>query len=166
MIISQIAACAKNRVIGKNGDLPWDLPEDMKYFKDKTKGHIIIMGRKTFDSFKGRTLPQRLHIVISRQPELIPLLNGVIAVSSLEEALKIAKSQIGTWPEEVFIIGGGEIYKSALPFSDRIYLTEIDEVFDGDAHFPELNPNEFKLTQSIPRNSPLSFSFNTYERIR
>lgn len=166
MIVSQIAACAKNSVIGLDGDLPWDLPEDLKFFRDKTKGHIIIMGRKTFDAFEGRTLPQRLHIVISRTPDQVIIPNDqVIAVGSLQEALKLSETYMPAWPEEVFVIGGGEIYQQALVYTDKIYLTEIQHDIEGDAWYPMFSSSEFKLVDSSPRTEPFPFSFNVYKRL-
>lgn len=175
MILSAIVAMAKNRVIGKNGSLPWRIPEDFKFFKDKTTGHIMIMGRKTFDSL-GKPLPNRLHVVVTRQSDYKP--EGAIVFNTLDQAVNYCKSQIGkkknltlpnapseaVWPEEVFIIGGGEIYKEMLPITDRIYLTEINEEFDGDAKFPEFSKNEFTEVERLPRKEPVAFDFVTYER--
>ncbi|MFP5520161.1 MAG: dihydrofolate reductase [Bdellovibrionia bacterium] len=169
MILSHIAACAKNRVIGVEGDLPWNLPEDMKFFREKTKGHIMIMGRKTFDSFKGRPLPKRVHIVISRKTMELQFnpdpTSPVHLVNSIEDAIALAKKLQTEWPEEVFIIGGGEIYKQTLPFTNRIYLTIIEKEFAGDTTYPELDQSQFKLTNKVTREEPLVFSFNTFERV-
>lgn len=162
MIFSHIAAMSLNRVIGKDNGLPWHLPEDFKFFKDKTKGHILIMGRKTFESL-GKPLPGRFHIVISRHPNTSQL-SDVIWVTSFQEAAEVARSLVPKWPEEVFIIGGGEIYKQTLPFADRIYLTVIEKNFEGDAYYPEFNESEFVLKDKQDRTAPLAFSFRTYER--
>lgn len=162
MILSHIAAMAQNRVIGKDNGLPWHLPEDFEFFKQKTKGHILIMGRKTFESL-GKPLPKRFHIVISRQ-KMTSNLSDVVFVSSFEEAVKHAKKIGKDWPEEVFIIGGGEIYKQTLPYTDRIYLTVIEKNFDGDAHYPEFNEKDFILQDRQDRKEPIPFSFRTYIR--
>lgn len=134
-MISIVVATARNNVIGKRNALPWDLPNDLKHFREITSGHTIVMGRKTFESI-GRPLPRRVNIVITRQANYKP--EGVIVVGSLEEAL--AKAGDG----EVFIIGGGEIFKEALPRVDRIYLTRVDADIEGDVFFPELDPAEWK----------------------
>jgi dihydrofolate reductase len=165
MILSAIAAMAANRVIGKNGDLPWDLPEDMKFFRNTTKGHVMIMGRKTFESF-GKPLPGRLHVVISRQQDYRP--EGAHVFHTQEEAVEFCKEvttrERAKWGDEVFIVGGGEIYKAMLPVTDRIYLTEIHESFDGDAKFPEFSKSEFKEVARRPGSGPVAYEFVTYER--
>lgn len=168
MILTQVVACAKNRVIGSNGTLVWDIPEDMKFFRDTTKGHIMIMGRKTFDSFNGRALPHRYHIVITRDPSKCkfdaPENSPVIFVSSLEEAVKHAAPLTTVWGEEVFIIGGGEIYKQAIEkkLTDKIYLTLIHKDFEGDTYYPLLDENEFDLVNRRDIQEPTPFSFLTY----
>ncbi len=134
MKISAIVAVAKNNVIGKDNDIPWNMPRDMKYFMRTTTGHHIIMGRKNYESL-GRPLPRRTNIVITRNPFYIS--TGCIVVHSLEEALSIAHSN---GEEEAFVIGGGVIYELAMDYLDRIYLTELDlEVEDGDVFFPEMD---------------------------
>lgn len=170
MILSAIAAMAKNRVIGVDNKLPWSLPEDMKFFREKTKGHVMIMGRKTFDSFGGKPLPNRFHIVITRQENYKFEDPTVQVVHDLKSAIELAhmlttkyKAKFG---EEVFVIGGGEIYKQSLDVLDRIYLTVIEKDFPGDAKFPEFSEEEFKLTEKSDRSEPLPFSFRTYERSR
>lgn len=166
MILTQILACSKNRVIGTQGGLPWDIPEDMQFFKDTTKGHIMIMGRKTFDSFNGRALPKRFHIVITRDPSKYTFpsteSSPVVFVKSLDEAVALAAQHTTTWGEEVFIIGGGEIYKQSLPITDKIYLTLIDREFPGDTYYPEIDQNVFKLAQRRDVALPIPFSFLTY----
>lgn len=168
MIVSLIAAQSSNRVIGMNNALPWDIPEDMNYFKEKTRGKIIIMGRKTFESLP-KLLPKRLHIVISRNTKN-QTQEGLIWVNSLSVALEEAKKHIPPWPEEVFVIGGGEIYSQALPFTDRIYLTQIHQNFAGDAYFPEFDRSIFKLLTKVtnqsnsPKNPGLNFDFLLFEK--
>ena len=173
MILSAIAAMARNRVIGKDNKLPWNLPEDLKFFKDKTKSKVLIMGRKTFDSIiahSGHPLPGRFHIVITRNESYRFEDPMVQVVPNLKIALELAhmltdkyEAKFGT---EVFVIGGGEIYKQALEIVNRIYLTVIDQDFEGDAKFPEFDEKEFKLTQKMDRTEPLPFSFRTYERVK
>lgn len=163
MILSAIAAMAANRVIGKNGDLPWKIPEDFKFFKDKTTGHIMIMGRKTFDSLGG-PLPNRLHVVITRQKDYEP--EGAHVFNSVADAMDFCQDQTdsGAWPEEVFVIGGGEIYQQMLEQTDRIYLTEIHQDFEGDAKFPEFDDDDFEEIERRERYKPVRFDFVTYER--
>ena len=163
MILSHITAMAKNRVIGINNTLPWDIPEDMKFFRSKTKGHILIMGRKTFESL-GAPLPGRFHIVITRQTNFKFEHPQVKIVASIEEAIKTAEAILPQWPEEVFIIGGGEIYKQSLPITHRVYLTIIDREYAGDAYYPEL-PENFKLTEKKEVPGDVPFAFTTWERI-
>ena len=138
MKVSLIVAVSENGVIGKDNDLIWSLPKDMKFFKDTTMGHHVIMGRKNFESIphKFRPLPNRTNIVITRQSDYKA--EGCVVVNSVEESLEIAKQNGETEP---FIIGGGQIYKIALEQNlvDRIYLTRIHHTFEGDTFFPELN---------------------------
>lgn len=138
MKVSLIVAVSQNGMIGKDNDLIWHLPKDMKFFKDTTLGHHIIMGRKNFESIphKFRPLPNRTNIVITRKSDYKA--EDSIVVNSVEEALKIAKSN---GENEAFIIGGGQIYKLSLEANliDRIYLTRIHYSFDGDTFFSELN---------------------------
>lgn len=163
MIVSQIAAMAKNRVIGKENKLPWDLPEDLQFFKKMTQKKIMIMGRKTFESLPGH-LPGRFHIVISRSP-IMTEETDVKFVTSLDEALKAAKLMIPPWNDEVMIIGGAEIYKLAMPVTDRIYLTEIDQDFSGDTYFPDFPKDTFKLKSKSPGNGKIVYNFCTYSKI-
>lgn len=162
MILSHITAMAKNRVIGINNTLPWHLPEDMKFFRTKTKGHVMIMGRKTFESL-GSPLPGRFHIIITRQANYKYENPQVKIVSSIEEAVTFAKTLLPQWPEEVFIIGGGEIYKESLSVTNKVYLTIIDKEYSGDAFYPEL-PSAFKLVEKKEVSGELPFSFTTWER--
>lgn len=161
MILSAIAAMAKNRVIGANNGLPWRIPEDFKFFKDKTTGHMMIMGRKTFESLGG-PLPNRLHVVITRQKDYKP--EGAVVFHTVKEAVDYCRGLTDKWGDEVFIAGGGEIYKEMLPITDRIYLTEIQKEFPGDAKFPEFSKTEFVETERRHREQPVPFDFVTYER--
>ncbi|MBC8111033.1 MAG: dihydrofolate reductase [Verrucomicrobia bacterium] len=144
MKISLIAAYTKNRVIGKENDLPWKLPNDMKRFKTKTMGHFMLMGRKTFES-NAAPLPGRTSIVLTRKVDYqVPA--GVFVVKSLQEAIMLAKK---SGEEELFIIGGEEIFKLALEenVADSMYLTEIDTDLGGDAFFPEFDENQWQITE-------------------
>lgn len=164
-IISLIAAMASNRVIGRANDLPWNIPLDMKYFKDKTLDHPVIMGRKTFESMPGGALPKRENIVITRDSRYQA--KGATTVGSLEEALGLFQNRNDIPGNEIFVIGGAAIYKLALKRADRIYLTEIDDEFDGDTFFPEFSKQEFVETwreDHLSAKEPLPFSFVLYER--
>ncbi|MGB1309879.1 MAG: type 3 dihydrofolate reductase [Leucothrix sp.] len=129
MIISMISAMAQNRVIGLDGKMPWHLPADLAHFKRSTMGCPVIMGRKTFDSI-GRPLPGRMNIVLSRSAGLS--LSGCEVVATLDNAFELVKGE-----EEVFIIGGQQLYQQALPLAQRLYLTHIDAQFEGDTYFPD-----------------------------
>jgi dihydrofolate reductase len=166
MIISLIAALAKNRTIGKNNDLPWHLPDDMKYFMQTTSQHVVIMGRKNYQSIpeKFRPLPNRTNVVVTRSPGFHA--PNCIVVNSLEAALAIGEEKK---QNEVFIIGGAEIYTLGLTLANRLYLTEIDADIEGDTFFPEIDKNEW---QEISRKHhdpdarhQYAFDFVIYERI-
>ncbi len=136
MIISIIAAMAENRIIGRNGAIPWDLPADRRRFKSLTMGHPVIMGRKTFDSI-GHPLPGRKNIILTRQPGFQA--EGCLVAHDLRTALAACAGSA-----EVFICGGGELYREALPLADRIYLTIIHGEVRGDVLFPELPAEDFE----------------------
>jgi dihydrofolate reductase len=163
MILSAIAAMAKNRVIGVDNKLPWHLPEDFAYFKEKTKGHALILGRKTFDSL-GKPLPGRFHIIITRQKDFKYDHPMVKIVHSLEEAVSFAETLTKQYGDEVFVLGGSEIYLLTLAKLDRIYLTEIDLEPEGDARFPEFDLSQFKLDSRVERPGPPTFRFLVYSR--
>lgn len=135
MILSIVVAIAENNAIGKDNQLLWHLPADLKHFKQITTGHTIIMGRKTYDSI-GRPLPNRRNIVITRNTGLV--IEGVEVVNDLAAAMNLCRNE-----KEVFIIGGAEIYKHALNDTDRIYLTRVHERYDADTFFPELKDGEW-----------------------
>lgn len=163
MIVSAIVAAGQGGVIGKDGDIPWYLSADLKYFKRTTLNHHIIMGRKTFDSI-GRPLPKRTNIILTRNPFFIA--SNCITVNSLQEALQIAADN---GEEEAFIIGGGAIYAQAMPLLHRIYFTAVDlEVEDGDTFFPELDPEQWRLQSSehhLPdERNEHAYTFKVYER--
>ncbi|MBI9054037.1 MAG: dihydrofolate reductase [Bacteroidales bacterium] len=138
-MLSIIVAVAENNVIGKDNGLIWKLPRDMKHFKETTTGHYIIMGRKTFES-NGRPLPNRTNVIITRDKNYKA--EGCVIVHSLEDAIKEAKND-----SEAFIIGGGVIYDLSMPLVDRIYLTKIRHTFEGDTLFPELNMDNWNITE-------------------
>ena len=139
-MIKILVACDENRVIGKNNQLIWHLPADLKRFKNLTTGHVIIMGRKTYESI-GRPLPGRTSVIITRQPDYqVP---GAIVVASIDQALKVCSEGKET-DQEIFVIGGAEIYHQAFELCQRIYITEIQQEFDGDTLFPELNQQEWR----------------------
>ncbi len=162
MILSSIAACATNRVIGKGGGLPWNIPEDMEYFKAKTKGHIIVMGRKTFESFGGKLLPNRLHIILTQQKDFS--FTGAHVFHDPRQAMRFCAARASGWGDEVFCIGGAEIYSLLMPFTSRIYLTEIEEAYEGDTYFPEIDRNDFKEVSREARPGNPAFSYVIYER--
>jgi len=161
--LSLIVAAAENNVIGKDNQLIWHLSDDLKRFKKLTSGHFIIMGRKTFESFP-KPLPNRTHVVITRQKNYkVP--KGVIVVHSMREAVSVATLS----DAEPFVIGGGEIYKQALPFATKIELTRVHHEFEGDAYFPEIDLKDWKETSNTFHTKDdkheYEFSFLTYERV-
>ncbi|RDB07290.1 dihydrofolate reductase [Runella aurantiaca] len=143
MLISLIVAAAQNGVIGRDNQLIWHLPDDLKQFKRLTTGHPIIMGRKTFDSI-GKPLPNRTSIVITRNREW--QFEGVIIVNSVNEAIEAAR-QTGT--DEAFVIGGAEVYKMTLPVANKIYLTEVKAEFEGDAYLNIPNKEEWREVSRV-----------------
>jgi len=156
--LSIIVAMSSNRVIGVNNTLPWYISEDLKHFKSLTIGHTIIMGRKTYESI-GRPLPNRRNIVISRNTEAS--YEGAEVVHSIEDAFSICKND-----NEVFVIGGSNIYEQALSLVDYIYITEIKKSFSGDAFFPEINKQMWieSSRENHITNDGLEFSFVKYQK--
>lgn len=167
MIVSMIAAMAENRVIGKNNDLPWHLPDDMKYFMQTTKGHHCIMGRKNYDSLpeKFRPLPHRTNIVVTHQQGFTA--PGCTVVNSLEGALEIAAQNN---EQEVFVIGGAEIYRLGLPYANKLYLTEIKSAVAGDTFFPVFDRKQWNETSRESHDADerhkYAFDFVVYEKIK
>jgi dihydrofolate reductase len=153
---------AENRVIGKDGGLPWRLPDDLKRFKRLTIDHTVIMGRKTFDEVR-QPLANRRNVVITRNPGFRP--HGVTVVPSLEEALAL-----GATEREVFVIGGGEIFRQALPIADRLYLTVVHAAVEGDTCFPPFDESAWVLESETEHPADekhaYSFSFRDYVRLR
>ncbi|WP_430613889.1 dihydrofolate reductase [Flavobacterium sp. JP2137] len=160
-MIILVAAAATNEALGKDGQLLWHLPDDFKHFKSLTSGHYIIMGRKTFETFP-KPLPNRKHLIITRN-ENYSAPEDCLVVGSLEAALKLAQGQ-----DDVFVIGGGEIYREALPFADKIELTRVHHSFDADTFFPVLDANTWKLfsevTHPVDEKHQYAFSFQTWVR--
>ncbi|MFA1711080.1 dihydrofolate reductase [Peribacillus frigoritolerans] len=140
-MISLMVAMDQNRVIGKNNKLPWHLPADLQYFKKVTMGHPIVMGRKTFESI-GRVLPGRENVIVTRNQEF--KVEGCVVLHDIAQIKMFADNH----DEEVFVIGGAEIFKEILPFTDRLYITEIHETFEGDTFFPEIDENEWDVISS------------------
>ncbi|MEZ0006002.1 dihydrofolate reductase [Flavobacterium sp. 28YEA47A] len=159
-MITLIAAAAENNALGKDNAMLWHLPDDFKRFKEITTGHHIIMGRKTFESFP-KPLPKRTHVIITRQKEYAP--EGCIVVDSMENAIAACPKE-----EDIFIIGGGEIYKLGMPFADVIELTRVHESFEADAFFPEIDRNEWELISEeyhpTDEKHKVDFSFQTFAR--
>lgn len=160
MIVSSIVAIAENNGIGKDNQLLWRLPADLKHFKEITTGHTVIMGRKTYESV-GKPLPNRRNIIITRNTSLeIP---GVEVVNDLEQALALCNAD-----EEVFIVGGAEIYKMAMPATDRIYLTVVHGTFDADTFFPTIDTSVWKETDIVnneaDEKNPFAYTFSTLVR--
>ncbi|MEK4512010.1 dihydrofolate reductase [Paenibacillus anaericanus] len=156
MIISLIAAISKNKVIGMDEVIPWSIPGEQIRFKDLTLGKSIIMGRKTYESI-GKPLPNRRTIIVSRNPEL--LVDNCLTVRSLDEAFRLLKEE-----EEIFIAGGGEIYKEALPQANKIYLTVIDKEIEGNIYFPEFNKEDYITTYEKRNDGEMPYTYYTYER--
>ena len=166
MKLAQIVAVARNGVIGRNNQLPWYLPEDLKYFKRTTMGKPIIMGRKTFDSI-GKPLPGRTNIVITRNPDFAA--TGCKVVATLDAAVDMAESIcLLEGQEEAVIIGGSEIYRLSLPEIQRLYLTEVHADVEGDTHFPELDKAQWqevsRADYSAEGPNPYDYSMVVLER--
>lgn len=164
MKISSIVAVASNGVIGKDNDLPWHLPEDMKFFKKTTSGHHIILGRKNYQSI-GFPLPKRTNIILSRNPFFI--VSNCLVAQSIEEALEIA---LENGEEEVFIIGGAKIYEQTMDIIDTLYYTEVHAEPEGDVFFPEIDWSLWKLVHEerheADEKNMYPFTFKTFNRIR
>lgn len=161
MILSTVIAFGENRGIGFGNNLPWNLPDDLKRFKEITRGHTVIMGRKTYESI-GRLLPERKNIIITRDNSYeVP---GGIVVHTFEEAISQCQSE-----DEVFVIGGGEILKIALPYLNKMYLTHVNATVPADSFFPEFNADEWKIASEEyhpkDENHAFDFTFKVYEKL-
>lgn len=163
MIISLVVAAATNNAIGKDGTMPWHLPNDMKHFKNVTWGMPVIMGRKTFESL-GKALPGRKNIVITRQVDWNAV--STVPVKSIDDALFVAKE---TDAKEVMVIGGGEIYRALFDKAKRIYLTRVEAEPDADTFFPSLDPQHWHLVSQrnheADEKNAYNYSFQVWERI-
>jgi dihydrofolate reductase len=159
-MIIMIAAVAENNALGKNNDLLWHLPNDFKRFKEITSGHHIIMGRKTFESFP-KPLPNRTHIIISRQKDFHP--EGCIVLENLEKAIALCPKN-----EDSFIIGGGEIYSQSIHFVDQLDITRVHYSFEADVYFPKIDPEIWELTSETfnPKDEKhlYDYTFQKYSR--
>lgn len=163
MTLSAIVAIDKNSVIGKDDDIPWHLPADLKYFKRRTLNHHIIMGRKTFESI-GRPLPKRTNIIVTRNPFFVA--SNCLVAGSLQEAIDLARNN---GEDEAFIIGGGTIYEQAMPLINRLYLTAVDTIVeDGEVFFPEVDPAVWEEVHSEAHQpdekNPHAYNFKVLER--
>ena len=162
MTVSLVVAASENNAIGKNNQLLWHLPNDLKFFKNITWGMVVVMGRKTYESV-NKPLPGRVNIVITRQADWTA--EGTITAADLTDALTKAEA---TNCKEIFVIGGGEIYKQAMAVADKIYLTRVHATLEGDTFFPEINEAEWKLTSNddfpIDDKHKFAYSFQTWEK--
>jgi dihydrofolate reductase len=160
-MISFIVAMDKNRVIGKNNQLPWHLPADLAFFKQVTMGHPIIMGRKTFESI-GRVLPGRENIILTRDTEY--KVEGCTVINSVDKIKEFEKNR----NEELFVIGGAEIFKETFKISDRLYITLIDSEFEGDTYFPEFNQNDWTIVSKEKglkdEKNPFDYYFIVFDK--
>jgi dihydrofolate reductase len=176
-MVSLIAAMARNRVIGVQNKLPWHLPEDLRYFRRVTQGHPVVMGRKTYESI-GRLLPGRENRIVSRQPDY--QVEGARVFADLREACEAAPlavsgaaggTEAGTeaGAQEIFVIGGAQIYGEALAYADRLYITQIDAEVAGDAYFPEWEAGQFveisRETHAADGERAYGFAFVVLERV-
>ncbi|MCG2793317.1 MAG: dihydrofolate reductase [Weeksellaceae bacterium] len=161
-MITIIAAIGRNNALGKDNQLLWRLPEDLKHFKSLTENHPVVMGRKTYESI-GKPLPKRTNIVVSRRENWFE--EDILIVSKLKEALKFAKKI----DEDVFIIGGGDIYKQTMDLADRLEITFVDEDFEADTFFPNIDMKIWQKTNEEfhekDEKNKYNFYFQTYERI-
>ena len=165
--LNHIVCSSSNGVIGRDGNMPWHLPEDLKHFKKTTMGCPIIMGRKTYESI-GKPLPGRLNVVLTRDASYNA--DGVEVVTSMDTAIRVAKEhlqQSGAEKNELFIIGGGQLYKQTINMVDRIYLTKIHRMIDGDTRYVPIPESDFLLVEKKDaENASEKLSFMTYQRIK
>ncbi len=162
MIKSIMVARSDNRVIGRDNDLVWHMPADLKYFKETTTGHYVVMGRKTYESV-NKPLPGRLNIIVTRQPNYYR--EGCLVVHDVEQAFRLGEEN---GQEELFVLGGAQIYELTLPQVDRIYLTEIKADFEGDTYFPEIDTTQWKEVKreqhTADEKNPHPYAFVVLER--
>ncbi|MGN0489461.1 MAG: dihydrofolate reductase [Ruminococcus sp.] len=158
-MIALIAAYTKNKVIGKDGKIPWNLRNEKKRFKELTTGNVVVMGRKTYEEI-GRPLPNRNTIVVSKTRTFD--FENCMTARTVEEALKIAKEKFPH--KDVYISGGGEIYKEVLPYAQVMYITEINSVINGDVYFPDFDEKDFDVIVEAKFNEELPYTYLTYTR--
>lgn len=162
-MLSHIVATSENNIIGSNNELPWKLSSDSKYFKNKTWGMPVIMGRNSFDAMK-KALPGRINIVVTRKTDWHP--ESVVVVNKIDEAILKAKESD---TKEIFIIGGGEIFKQTIGIVDRIYLTRVHTTVEGDTSYPEIDASKWKLVKSdsfpADKKNNYPYTFEVWERI-
>lgn len=156
-MISIIAAVSRNGVIGADGKIPWDIPEDMAYFRRTTTGGAVIMGRRTYEDI-GRPLPERFNIILSAKLKKAP--EGTVLADSLEKAIELAKN---SGRENIFLCGGAAVYREGLAIADRIYLTVIDRDYEGNVFFPKFSEKDFRLT-SYEKCPSAPITFRVYDR--
>lgn len=166
-MISLVVAASENNAIGLDNSLLWKLPNDMKFFKNLTWGMPVIMGRKTFESMASKPLPGRINIVISRNPEALPVMENVWPASSLEQALELARSSDC---REAFVIGGGDIYKQSIAMANRIYMTRVHASYpDADTFFPTIDDSLFRIENAIDmpadEKHAQAYRFETWQRV-
>ena len=163
MDLSIIVAITENNIIGKENGMPWHLPADLKYFREKTTDHFIIMGRKTFESFGSRPLPNRVSVVITSQKDYKA--EGCLIANSLDEAINLAKNET-----EVFVIGGKQIYDRAIPLANKMYITRIHSSIDGDTFFPQYDETQWKLISHQERDADeknaFPISFQVFQNVK
>ena len=159
MLISLIVAMASNRVIGHQGDIPWKIPGEQKMFKEITLGHVVIMGRKTFESL-ACPLPGRTNVVVTRQTDYQA--PGCLVVQDLDSAIKSCPAD----ENEAFIIGGGQLYHETISAADRIYLTVLPRKIPGDTYFPEIPEADFEIKKSEFIDGPEPYHFYVYQRVK
>ncbi len=167
--VNIIAAMSENRVIGRDGDLPWRLPDEMKHFMRLTTGHTIVMGRKTFESIGCKPLPNRRNIIITSNPDYAA--EGIETAPSVDAAIDLTSKPTPDHQPlttDLFICGGQHVYRDALPLADRLYLTIVHAELDGDAHFPEFDKADWRLTDKVRHEADekhsYAFTFKRYER--
>ena len=163
-MVSIIVAIAQNGTIGDKNALLWHIKEDMRFFRTTTSGHPVVMGRKTFESLGSKPLPKRTNIVITRADRSF---EGALTAHSLEEAIAMAKAECGD--EEIFVMGGAQIYALALKVADRFYLTRVEHDYEGDTSFPEWDAKQWRLKSrqalECGEKYPHPFAFEIYERV-
>ncbi|MBP9773654.1 MAG: dihydrofolate reductase [Candidatus Peribacteraceae bacterium] len=165
MILSLMVAASEDNIIGRDGRLPWNMPADLQYFKDKTTGHAVIMGRKTYESI-GHPLPDRTNIILTRQDESKFIGPRTLVFHSFDKAIDYC--HVNYSQEEVFVLGGEEIFRHAFPIAQKIYLTRIHASVDGDVHFPSVNTVEWREISrddnTADSKNPFDYTFLVYER--